>query len=639
MRRIGFFAVVSVVFLAFAMIFASCGAPIEERPPVSAEVSSLNIISMHPTSTDYLLGDTDVAELKVKIRRDVPGTFSYQWYSVDSFTNSGGTPISGETEDTFRVPAGTGTVYYYVGVTNTIGGSERFQAGNPARIRFLDTLEDAPTVNLNVSNGKAQYVRGYGGMSNAFGLSGQNVRYMQMRDIDTMFNPDTGLGYNILRIMIFHDPLEDVIAGRVHPQMGNGIYYDIVKRVNEYGGYVLASPWTPPPYMKLNGSIEGDGRSNLDPKNYNNYGVYLKNWAKQLSDNGAPIYTLSIQNEYTYPASYEGCLWTDAEVIAFYKVARRFLTGVPGFGGGVAIPNVLSMSAEPHSTVARIANVAADAEANAQIDIYSHHTYGNMSNKWTAIQNPPLGPKELWMTEKNINSGSGMEARDYSWNYAWTFAKDLDHTIRCIDANAYVWWYLKRYYSMVSDNTYGSVHGAVLPRGWVMSHYAKYSSDTVRVPATIVGHPNGGNASDDELTGASSTTTFVKASAFRRIASSDDYWYKKVQENVPAAERETSLSLVVYDSNGASFAVTNGNDSAVIDRTHLSGTSYEIRVNLPSDFTASSAHGIISDSTGKRQAPLLVTLAKDGKTAQFNLPANSIVSIKFFSEPKEEEEE
>jgi hypothetical protein len=77
--------------------------------------------------------------------------------------------------------------------------------------------------------------------------------------------------------------------------------------------------------------------------------------------------------------------------------------------------------------------------------------------------------------------------------------------------------------------------------------------------------------------------------------------------------QEDSISLVIYDK-----------------RTAATAEGQNIRVNLPEDFGgAKYASAIISDSTGKRQAPHIVVLAGDGASAVFNLPANSIVSIKF----------
>ena len=600
------------LLLALVIILAACPGEDEITTDEVTTYSAWPVITLHPTSADYTEADT-VEILSVNATASDSGTLSYQWFEADSFVNSDGTAIAGQTNKTFTPQRGEdGTEqFYYAVVTNSKGSLlTRTRTSNPARIRFLSLSEvsGAPAVNVNISGNNAQYVRGFGGMSNAFGINPPGVaRYMALRDIDTMFNPDTGLGFNILRIMLWPYPLEMVISGEIEPQMGNQTYFEIVKRVNRYGGYVLASPWTPPPEWKINQVENGTSPSYLLPQHYADYAEYLANFARTMARNGAPVYSVSVQNEPSFPASYAGCEWTSAQHLAFFLTngVGRFMNKVPGYGGGKDLDSVLVMSGEPHQNVTWNDTVKNNSQANALVDIYSYHTYGRMDNAYRDVQtDASTMRKEVWMTEHNINSGPGLEAQDYSWNYVWALADEIDHVIRINDTNAFVWWYLKRYYCMVGDNAYGTIDGAILPRGWVMSHWAKYATDTIRVPATVTGHPGTGNTSDASSTGVS-TGVNVKASAFRRKAEPVSYWEHQVKK------QEDSISLVIYDKR--TVAATEGQN---------------IRINLPADFTATNVHAIISDNNNKH-APALIVLARDGNTADFFLPGNSIMSIKF----------
>jgi O-glycosyl hydrolase len=48
--------------------------------------------------------------------------------------------------------------------------------------------------------------------------------------------------------------------------------------------------------------------------------------------------------------------------------------------------------------------------------------------------------------------------------------------------NAYIWWYLQRYYSFIGDGEQGTTFGAILKRGWAFSHYSKFvRPEAVRV--------------------------------------------------------------------------------------------------------------------------------------------------------------
>ncbi|GBU27133.1 glucuronoxylanase xynC [Treponema sp. R8-4-B8] len=621
MRKHGFlFALIPL--LALALLFTACTPPAEDNSnPGTSGTSALPIISIHPTSGDYVSGAT-IRDLRVQASASDGGAITYQWYENTTFSNTGGTEITGAKNASYPPQLGSKTEnFYYAVVTNTkTGSAPRTNTSNPARVRILDAAEAAPAVTVNITNANQQYVRGFGGMSNAFAI-GAPARYMELKDIDTMFNPDTGLGFNILRIMIWPKPLEDVINGEVEPQMNNQItYLEVVKRVNKYGGYVLASPWTPPPEWKVNESEAGTAPSYLLPVHYRDYAEYLKNYARSMASYGAPIYAISIQNEPSWPASYAGCEWTSQQQVDFFTTSGigKFMTGVAGYGGGKALnPNdsvnpqsVKVMSGEAHQNVTWNNAARDNPTAHAAIDIYAFHTYGNHSNSYTAVQaDNDNNRKEVWMTEWNINSGEGNYEQDSKWEFVWVFADAVDNDVRCDNVNAFVWWYLKRFYCFIGDNAFGTVNNEILPRGYILSHWAKYATDTVRVPATVTGHPAVGNTSDNNSTTGYSSSIKVKASAFRRKANPASYWEKQV----PEKKREDSISLVIYDK-----------------RTTADAEGQNIRVNLPADFgDAQYASAIISDSTGNRHAPHLVVLASDGKTADFYLPANSIVSIKF----------
>jgi len=615
-----------MALLAAALLFTACeGEPTPEEGenfPTTNQPMSFNWISAHPTSADYV-GSAAIQPLNVDVNQSAGGSFAYQWYKAETFTNSGGSAIASATNAAYTPDAAdieTDGSFYYAVVTRTTGGKTQTQTSNPARIRVLASAPDAPVVTVTITSENKQYVRGFGGMSNAFAI-GAPARYMELEDIDTMFNPDYGLGLKILRIMIWPNPLSDVIRGQVEPQMNNQrTYLQAVKMVNKFGGYVLASPWTPLPEWKINGVVNGTAPSYLLDNYYPAYARYLASYAGEMENNGAPIYTLSIQNEPSFPASYAGCEWTSEQQRNFFKNDRvgKFTANVPGFGGGKKLESVKIMSGEPHQAVTWNNAARNDPTAHAAIDIYSFHTYGNHNNSYTMVQaDNDLNRKEVWMTEWNINSGEGNYDQDSTWDFIWVFVDAIDNDIRCDSVNAFVWWYLKRFYGFIGDNSFGTINNEVTPRGYAMSHYAKYATDTIRIPATVNNHPGGGNTSDNNAqTGyppsganAAPPTVFVKASAFRRkpVSARSGYWENQVEVD------EDSISLVIYDK-----------------RTSSGAQGQDIRVSLPDDFGAAKfAHAIISDSTGNRHAPHIIVLNADGKTADFNLPANSIVSIKF----------
>jgi glucosylceramidase len=70
-----------------------------------------------------------------------------------------------------------------------------------------------------------------------------------------------------------------------------------------------ASPWTPPGWMKQNGSTDG-GRIRDEPKILEAYALYLARFVEAYRAEGISIEAVQPQNEPGYEQTYPTCLWT-----------------------------------------------------------------------------------------------------------------------------------------------------------------------------------------------------------------------------------------------------------------------------------------------------------------------------------------
>ena len=91
------------------------------------------------------------------------------------------------------------------------------------------------------------------------------------------------------------------------------------RRLNPALG-VLATPWSPPAWMKTGGSLDG-GRLIDDPRIYRAYAAYLVKFVQAYRADGVPVGYLTVQNEpqNRTPAGYPGTdlpSWQEAKVIA-----------------------------------------------------------------------------------------------------------------------------------------------------------------------------------------------------------------------------------------------------------------------------------------------------------------------------------
>ena len=633
----------------------SIPAVIEILPGVRAVAP---LITVQPRDRMYFAADT-IANLSVEgVSRD-NGVITYQWYRNNNpgnpsvITATSGQPIEDETESDFTPPIDMSTPvteYYYAVVTNT---NEFVQEGGEtiavttskvAKISVAAFGTLAHNAVVTVANPKAasnryQYVRGYGGMDVAWA----NFPEQKPADMHTMYNPDTGLGYNINRIMISPgkvDPVEG-IRDLVNAHRPN--YYENVKIVNSYGGYNLASPWSPPKEWKSNNSINGGGI--LIKAYYQQFAAYLKRFAQNMYDNGAPIYAISISNEPNYTAGYDGCEWTGDEMRDFYKQIGRFTEGVRGYGGGKQIMTVLTVNGESANTPLINTPALTDPVSRAAIDLYCRHVYGSQyttlwrygldgrslpgTAPWTSdtvnILDRGDGTKfEVWMTEHNINSANAISfPNDSTWNYVWRYMNDVDLVMRINNENAFVWWASKRFYSMVGDGSYGTLDGIVTPRGWGLSHYAKYTIDTHRIVAPVTGtlangttpitfDASGSNVNNRDF---SLDNDSARITAYASIASGKDN--APINDSVGLDDVEF-ISLVMWTPTAPS-------GSGGVNM----GT---IKIEMPAGFKIGSYTAIKSTSAGSVHQQYEVTVAEDRESAYVTLNGSQMLSVKFIKQ-------
>jgi len=561
------------------------------------------VISAHPTGGKR----AGAATLSVTAT-STTGTLTYQWYSNTVASNMGGTAINAATSASYATGnLGAGVYYYYVKVTNTVGGTSKTVSSKPASVEIVGAVTF--NVRVRLSAAKNQYVRGFGGMDLTWG----NFFRIYPAEYEKLYNPVSGLGLNMIRIIIEPGIKDDVAktseftthADWIDYVMTEGNrpdYINAVKLVNRYGGYVLASPWTPPSMWKSSNTINGG--THLLPAHYVDYADYLKDYAQEMANRGAPVYAVSLQNEPNFVASYDGCDWLPAEMRDFLKTPGvDFSNIVAGFGGGQIIPKVLIMNGESANTPLFNDAVMGDPDSRAQIGVLARHNYGNIGILYAHSANPDASPRygrEMWMTEWNANGGNETNyPNDWTWNYMWTFLNDVDLSIRQRDDNAHIWWAMKRFYSFIGEGSYGTVEGAILPRGHAIAHYAKFAKEKYRVNLVMAGNlPNGSAANNPTYVNNATIDRPNTAARVTGFMSPD----------------ETEFSVVMYTPTNTSGG--GGQDLGMVS------------VELPSGYTATSAVAMRSNASVKSQMEDVVLNAA-GTAGYVSLPPSNIVSVKF----------
>jgi glucuronoarabinoxylan endo-1,4-beta-xylanase len=302
-------------------------------------------------------------------------------------------------------------------------------------------IHAASNITVNATAAK-QTIRGFGGMNHPVWIND-----LTESERTTAFGNDKGqIGMSILRIHVDEN----------NSNWSNELA--TAKRAIELGAIVFASPWNPPSNM----TEVVNGKKRL---RYNMYGAYtnhLNSFISYMKQNGVDLYAISVQNEPDY--AHDWTWWSATEIVNYLKQnASSLQTRV--------------MAPESFQYIKSMSDpILNNPQALANLDILGAHLYG------TALSNFPYPlfkqkgqGKELWMTEVYTDSKNDADL----WPTALEVAYNIHNSMVEAEFNAYVWWYIRRFYGMIKEN------GQVSKRGYCMAQFSKFiRPGYVRVAAT-----------------------------------------------------------------------------------------------------------------------------------------------------------
>ena len=295
-------------------------------------------------------------------------------------------------------------------------------------INLLVTAQPPPPVVTIYTDSAQQLIRGFGGA---------NIipwrPAMTAGQLATAFGSGPGqLGFTILRLRIpFTDDVNEFNAQAAVSQLA----------LTAGARIVFASPWTPPPALKSNNNIVA---GSLNDSSYAGFAAHLKGFGDYLAGQGVPLYAVSLQNEPDARVTYESCDWTAVQFRTFLK------NNAASIGYRIMMP-------ESQNFVRALSDSSLnDPVAAARISIIAGHIYGGGLSPYPLAVSKG---KEIWMTEH-------LEL-DTSWTAVLATGREIHD---CMNAgwNAYITWYIVRYYGPIGED------GNVTKRGYVMSQFSRF---------------------------------------------------------------------------------------------------------------------------------------------------------------------
>jgi glucosylceramidase len=186
-----------------------------------------------------------------------------------------------------------------------------------------------PTIEVN-EHQQFQEIVGYGAAmtdTSAWLIGTKMSQDQRNRVMYSLFDPREGIGLSVLRIpigasdftvsgMYSYDEQQDPDLNRFSIAHDEAYIIPLLKQAMRLNPKlkIIASPWSPPAWMKTNASMLGTSNGKvgtLDSTMYDVYAKYLVKFLQAYEERGVPIYAMTVQNEPFSPVStYPGMLFS-----------------------------------------------------------------------------------------------------------------------------------------------------------------------------------------------------------------------------------------------------------------------------------------------------------------------------------------
>jgi len=421
-----------------------------------------------------------------------------------------------------------------------------------------------------------QKITGFGG----FVCNGQfQYGWMTTDEIKKLWGKDSEAGYNIMRLYI---PSGESSFSQT---------LSAAQMAKSLGIILFASPWSMPAAWKTHNTTNSQYKDNngvvqknyLQEAHYVDYANYLNDYVSYLRKNGVELDAISIQNEPDAEVDYAGCYWTPTQLNSF----------IAKYG------NLISCKIIAPESMGMTNTYATPLLADSVIDnfsIYAGHQYQAIQNGFQQLQ---AKGKEAWMTEYLSNwNDTEPVARNFNWQKdAFIFAEAVNNALLA-NVNAWIHYASKRFYGMMGDNSYGTVTGAITKRGYILSHYAKYTTGSTRIKASWI--------DNSKMLQGSSFISQTGDSIIVMVINPSNYTYS------------LTVSLPFNTKAGESIVTTSSADMSASSITLDKETSSPVV-----DINASSMTTLIFTNCNITSIPLIV-IEKEKENTLYDLMGNRV---------------
>lgn len=288
-----------------------------------------------------------------------------------------------------------------------------------------DTTEPAD-IRLAIAPGVAyQEIDGFG-----YTLTGGSALHLSTMSaparatiLNELFAPpaEGGIGVSYLRLSLGGSDLDeypwsydDLPAGAVDPELrGFSLAYDtlylipVLREILEIAPRLklMASPWSPPAWMKDNQDTRG---GSLLPEYHEVYARYMAKYIQAMAEEGIPIDALTVQNEPLHPGNNPSLLMLAGQQAEFIKNNLGPLFRAQGIETKIIVYD--HNADRPDYPM----SILDDPAAAAYVDGSAFHLYGGTIDALSEVHDAHP-TKHLYFTEQWIGA-PGDFATDFAWH-------------------------------------------------------------------------------------------------------------------------------------------------------------------------------------------------------------------------------
>lgn len=260
--------------------------------------------------------------------------------------------------------------------------------------------------------------------------------------INAYYHPEKGLGYNFGRIHInssdfslgnydyveYQDESLDSFSIEHEEEYLLPVLREINQRLTN-PLKLLASPWSPPSWMKTNGEMNNGGK--LKEKYYPLWATYFVNYIKAMQEKGMDIWAVTVQNEPAAEQVWDSCLYTAEEEKEFVQHLNHALEE-----SGLTDVKIIIWDHNRDILFERADSILSDKQANQAVWGVGNHWYMSEDFEQLSRVHSKFPNKHLIFTEGCIEGGVQLGAWHTGERYARNIIGDMNNWLEAfIDWN------------------------------------------------------------------------------------------------------------------------------------------------------------------------------------------------------------